>query len=55
MSKKVYTYDEKGDIIFIKALNTENLSKEVNFELKYNLRKMPLSIKGTYSVDKLGK
>lgn len=47
----MYTYDGKGDIVFIKNVNPESLSKEVNFELKYSLRKLPMSTKGAYSFD----
>lgn len=47
----MYTYDSKGDIVFIKNLNVDGLSKEVNFEMKYNLKKLPQSTKGIYSFD----
>ena len=51
LNKKVYTYDSKGDIVFIKSLNVDGLSKEVNFEMKYNLKKLPQNTKGIYSFD----
>lgn len=51
LNKKVYTYDSKGEIVFIKNLNVDGLSKEVNFEMKYNLKKFPQCTKGIYSFD----
>jgi hypothetical protein len=30
-------------------MNVESLSKEVNYELRYNLKKNPISTKGVYS------
>lgn len=35
--------------MLVKAPNVEVLSKEVNFEMKYNLKKMPIASKGIYS------
>lgn len=49
----MYTYDSKGDIVFIKQVNVDTLAKDVNFEMRYSLRRMPLSTKGIYSFEKL--
>lgn len=51
--KKAFTFDTKGEVLLVKNVNTEQLPKDaVNLELKYNLRKMPLSTKGAYSFEK---
>lgn len=51
--KKAFTFDSKGEILLVKNVNTEGLPKEaVNYELRYNLRKLPQSTKGAYSFEK---
>ncbi len=52
LSKKPYTFDSKGEIIFLKNVNVDQLSKEINYELRYNARKMPVSTKGAYAFEK---
>lgn len=49
LTKKTYTYDSKGEIILIKEPSVDSLSKEVNFEMKYNLKRQPVAQKGIYS------
>lgn len=56
LNKKTYTFDSNGEVIVVKNVNTESLPKEaVNYELKYNLKKMPLSTKGAYNFEKAPK
>lgn len=39
--KKPFTFDTKGDLIQVKNPAIESLSKECNFEMRYNTRKAP--------------
>lgn len=53
LSKKLYTYDSKGEIVFIKPLNNDNMSKNYNFESKVNTKKPVHACKGIYSFSKV--
>jgi hypothetical protein len=49
LAKKQYTFDSKGDIIFVKSVKVEALSNEIHFELKPNLKKPVSSVRGSYN------
>jgi hypothetical protein len=51
LSKKTYTYDNNGEIMFIKNVKVESLPKGDTFEMKVAWKKLPHSVKGIYSFD----
>lgn len=50
LSKKPYTFDSDGTIIYTKSLNVDNLPKDVNFQLKYGLKKGTIVTKNTLNL-----
>lgn len=49
MAKKNYTYNSKGELVFVKDVRVENLPKGTNYEIKANYKKPAISVKGIYS------
>ncbi len=55
LAKKKYTYDAKGEIVFVREVKVEALPKDGNYEIKTNLKKPPTSVKGIYAFQKQAK
>lgn len=50
LNNRPYTFDSRGELIFQKLVPGDTLPKDNNFEVKYSLRKNPISTKTHYSV-----
>ena len=46
ISKKNFTFDFNGDILFVKGVITETLPKDTTYEIKFNLKKPVIANKG---------
>ena len=48
LAKKNFSYDINGNIIFLKNVHPDSLPRDTNYELKYNLKKPPTSVKPSF-------